>query len=247
MLLPIGDDNRDRRTTPYINYVLIGLNILVFVFLQGLGSNYEFTYAFATVPAEIVTGKDLVTQDRVVQDPLTGQRFRLPGLQVTPITVYITLITSMFMHGGIAHIFGNLLFLFVFGDNIEDRLGHLRYLIFYLVCGILASLVHVYSSLWISGDIYIPTLGASGAISGILGGYIVLFPKRRVNVLFFRILVRMPAFMALGIWFVFQLISGIGVLGSGSQAGGVAYGAHIGGFIAGCILIKLFDRVLKHG
>ncbi|HEY6046451.1 MAG TPA: rhomboid family intramembrane serine protease, partial [Pyrinomonadaceae bacterium] len=140
MLFPIADENSDRRTTPVVNYLLIAINILVFVFLQGLGSNDKFTYAYSTVPAEIVTGKDITTQDRVLEQPVTGQTVEISGLQPTPIPVYLTLITSMFMHGGIAHIFGNMLFLWIFGDNIEDRLGHFRYLVFYLVCGVLAGL-----------------------------------------------------------------------------------------------------------
>src|SRR5882757_7726341 len=139
MLFPIADENDDRGSTPWINYTIILINIFVFVFLQGLGSNDKFTYAYSTVPGEIITGRDIVTRPVTVQQ-FTGQRIEMPGLQPTPIPVYLTLLTSMFMHGGIAHIFGNMLFLFIFGDNIEDRLGHLRYLIFYLVCGIIAGL-----------------------------------------------------------------------------------------------------------
>src|SRR5512132_1196513 len=146
----------------------------------------------------------------------------------------------MFMHGGIAHIFGNMLYLWIFGDNLEDAMGHLRYLIFYLVCGVLASLSHVFATTMFGGNPYLPSLGASGAISGVLAGYLVLFPSRRVRILMFRTIQEVPAIWAIGIWFVFQLISGIGVLGSGSQAGGVAYAAHIGGFIAGLVLVKLF-------
>ena len=146
MLFPIADENIGRRTTPVVNYLLILINVLVFVFLQGFGTNERFTYAFSTVPAEIITGKDIATRDRIVVQPVTGQRFEMPGLQPTPIPVYLTLITSMFMHGGIAHIFGNMLFLFIFGDNIEDRLGHIRYLIYYLVCGIIAGLSHVFAT-----------------------------------------------------------------------------------------------------
>jgi rhomboid family protein len=243
MLFPIGDDNRGRTTTPIVNYVLIAINVLVFVFLQGLGSNDKFTYAFSTVPAEIITGRDIVTRRESVQH-FTGQRLEMPGLEPTPIPVYLTLITSMFMHGGIAHIFGNMLFLFIFGDNIEDRLGHLRYLIFYLVCGILAGLAHVFATTLFATDassLLVPSLGASGAISGVLGGYILLFPTNRVTVLLSWFVTQVPAFIAIGLWFVFQLISGLGVLGSGSQAGGVAYAAHIGGFIAGLALIKVFE------
>src|SRR3989454_518088 len=177
MLFPIADEpSTERRSPPVINYLLILVNILVFVFLQGLGTNEKFTYAFSTVPKEIVTGKDVVTPDRIVVQPFTGQRVEMPGLQPTPVSVYITLLTSMFMHGGIAHIFGNMLFLWIFGDNIEDRLGHLRYLIFYLVCGVLAGLAHVFATYIFAGDniasLLTPSLGASGAISGVLGAYI---------------------------------------------------------------------------
>jgi rhomboid family protein len=243
MIFPISDDNTGRATTPVVNYVLIAINIFVFVFLQGLGSNEKFTYAYSTVPLEIETGKDIVTDDRVVIEPTTGQRLLIPGLQVTRISVYLTLITSMFMHGGIAHIFGNMLFLWIFGDNVEDHLGHVRYLVFYLVCGILASLAHVFSSIIFASDpssLLVPSLGASGAISGVLGGYIVLHPHRRVTVFLFRFLTQVPAYVAIGIWFAFQLISGLGMLGAGSQQGGVAYAAHIGGFVAGVVLVKLF-------
>jgi membrane associated rhomboid family serine protease len=240
-MIPIGDDNRDRTITPIVNYVLIGLNILVFVFLQGLGNNQRFTYAFATVPQEILSGEDLVTEDRTLQDPVSGDTFTIPGLQPTPISVYITLLTSMFMHGGIAHLAGNMLYLWIFGDNLEDRLGHGRYLLFYLLAGLLASLAHVFTSAALGDNLLIPSLGASGAISGVLGAYLLLFPRRRVTVILFRILTRVPAIVAVGLWFVFQLISGLGMLGGGSQAGGVAYAAHIGGFIAGVALIKLFD------
>jgi membrane associated rhomboid family serine protease len=238
MLMPVGDDNRDRRLTPITNYLLIAANIFVFIFFQGLGTNEKFTYAFSTVPEEIVTGKDIVTEDQLYEDSITGERFRVSGLQPTPISVYITLITSMFMHGGFAHIFGNMLFLLIFGDNIENRVGHLRYLFFYLVCGIIASLAHVFVSVSMGSSTLIPSLGASGAISGVLGGYLLLFPKRRVRVVMFYQIMEVPAIVAIGIWFAFQLISGIGVLGS-SQVG-VAYGAHIGGFIAGLILVKFF-------
>lgn len=241
MIFPIGDDNTDRTTAPVINYILIAINLLVFVFLQGLGSNDKFTYAFSTVPEEIVTGRDITTPDRQFRNPAPGgEPVVVPGLQPTPFTVYITLLTSMFMHGGIAHIFGNMLFLWIFGDNLEHRLGHVRYLVFYLVCGLLASLAHVFTTVALGGNPLIPSLGASGAISGVLGGYILLYPSRRVRVIMFSMLTQVPAFVAIGLWFVFQLISGLGLLGGGSQEGGVAYAAHIGGFIAGLVLIKFF-------
>jgi membrane associated rhomboid family serine protease len=243
MIFPLYDDNSDRVTTPIVNYILIAINILVFVFLQQLGTNDKFTYAYSTVPQEIVTGRDVRTPDRVVETPVTGQQLLIPGLQPTPFSVYLTLLFSMFMHGGIAHIGGNMLFLWIFGDNVEDRMGHLRYLIFYLLTGVLASLAHVLSTVMFAADqssLLVPSLGASGAISGVLGGYLVLHPKRRVTVIMFRFLTDVPAYIAVGIWFAFQLISGLGVLGGGSQQGGVAYAAHIGGFVAGVALVKLF-------
>lgn len=240
MLFPIGDDNSDRSSTPIVNYILIAINVLVFVFFQGMGANDSFTYAFSTVPKEIVTGQDQVTAPRTIEDPVSGDKFQAPGLQPTPFTVYITLLTSMFMHGGWAHLFGNMLFLWIFGDNLENVMGRGRYLIFYLLCGLIASLAHVFTTVAFNGNQLVPSLGASGAISGVLGGYILLFPKRRVRVIMFNMLTQVPAFVALGLWFAFQLISGLGVLGSGSQEGGVAYAAHIGGFIAGLVLVKLF-------
>ena len=243
MIFPLYDDNTDRTTTPLVNYILIAINVLVFVFLQGLGTNEKFTYAFSTVPAEIISGEDKTTDDRVVQHPVTGQEFVVPGLQPTPLSVYLTLITSMFMHGGIAHLLGNMLFLWIFGDNLEHTLGHVRYLIFYLVCGVIASLAHVITTAMFASDpsaLLIPSLGASGAISGVLGGYILLYPHRRVTVILLRFLTQVPAYVAIGIWFAFQLISGLGFLGGGSQTGGVAYAAHIGGFLAGLVLVKFF-------
>ena len=244
MVFPVWDDNSDRTTFPFVNYAFIAINIFVFVVLQKLGSDMSFTYSFSTVPAEIMSGQDVVTAARDVEIA-TGQSVRVPGLGETPFSVYLTLFTSMFMHGGIAHIFGNMVFLWVFGDNIEDRLGHVRYVIFYLLCGVIASLAHVFTTAAFAGtqnDMLVPSLGASGAISGVLGGYILLHPSRRVTVILFRFLTDVPAYVAIGIWFLFQLISGLGVFGQGSQQGGVAYAAHIGGFIAGLVLIKFFDK-----
>ncbi len=185
MVMPIGDDNTGRRTTPVVNYVLLALNVLVFIFCQGLGANEKFTMGFSTVPKEITTGKDIVTEPRQIEVPPTGQEITVPGLEPTPISPYITLITSMFMHGGIAHLFGNMLFLWIFGDNIEEAAGHARYLAFYLLCGVLAGLAQI----GIDTDGTLPSLGASGAISGVLGGYMVLFPRNRVRVLMLRSIV----------------------------------------------------------
>ncbi|MFT4017280.1 MAG: rhomboid family intramembrane serine protease [Agriterribacter sp.] len=242
MLIPIGDDNSDRTLTPYINYLLIALNILAFIFLQAGGANLYFTYAFSTVPAEIITGTDIITQPQLIIDPNTGRQFEMPGLQPTPVSVYFTLITSMFMHGGWAHLAGNMLYLWIFGDNIENRIGHFRYLVFYLVCGVIASLSHVFSTLMLNQNSLVPSLGASGAISGVLGAYLLLFPTRRVHAFLFIFRVSIPAVLALGLWIAFQVTSGLGMLG-GEESGGVAYAAHIGGFIAGFLLIKFFDPV----
>jgi len=239
VILPLGDDNSDRTSFPIVNVALIAANVLVFVLFQGLGQNDDFTLAFSTVPAEIISGRDVVTEDREIEvSSIEGrQKVILPGLKETPIPVYLTLLTAMFMHGGIAHLLGNMWFLWIFGDNIEQDLGRIRYLAFYLLCGLFASLAHV--MLNTSGpNSLIPSLGASGAISGVMGAYLVLHPHRRVTVLLFRIVTQVPGFVAVGMWFVFQVISGIGMLGG--MESGVAYGAHIGGFAAGAALAKPF-------
>jgi membrane associated rhomboid family serine protease len=244
MVLPIGDDDTGRRSKPIVNYILIAINIAVFVFLQGLGSNERFTYAFSTVPQEIATGQDVVRKV-VIRDPVNKETVGQIDLQPTPISVYITLLTAMFMHGGIGHLFGNMLYLWIFGDNVEDDLGPIRYLTFYLVCGVLASLAHVFGTFAFGGNPYIPSLGASGAISGVLGGYIVLHPYLRVRIIVGRMLTEVPAIVAIGLWFVFQLVESLGILG-GMQTGGVAYAAHIGGFVAGLVLIKVFAIGRSH-
>ena len=239
MVFPLGDDDSDIRTLPIVNYVLIALNVFVFVVFQGMGQNDDFTYKYSTVPAEIASGEDKVTDGRIVQDPITGQQFRVPGLGVTPVSVYLTLLTSMFMHGSIMHLLGNMWFLWIFGNNIEDDLGHARYVAFYLLTGIIASLCHVVLNL--AGDnAMVPSLGASGAISGVMGAYLILHSQRPVRVFLFRVMTIVPGWVAVGLWFVFQLISSMGMLGGGSGGGGVAYAAHIGGFIAGALLAKPF-------
>jgi membrane associated rhomboid family serine protease len=240
MMIPIGDDNTGRLRTPIVTGLLIAANIFVFVFLQGLGANERFTYAFSTVPREIVTGTDVVATV-VIRDPVSGDVAGRVPLEPTPIPVYLTLFTSMFMHGGLAHIFGNMLYLWIFGDNVEDDLGHGRFLAFYLLCGLLAGLAHVAATVFFGQNPFLPALGASGAISAVLAGYLVLHPRRRVRLLWgLGGVVDVPAIFAIGIWFLFQLVSGLGMLGSGSQAGGVAYAAHIGGFLAGLVTVKLF-------
>ncbi len=240
-MFPISDDNSDRHLTPVVNYVIIVINVLVFILLQGMGHNLGFTYAFSTVPQEILTGTDVITQGQMLTDPATGQTLQIPGLQATPIPVYLTMITSMFMHGGWGHLLGNMLFLWIFGDNIENRLGHSRYLAFYLICGVIASLAHVFTTAMAGHSLLVPSLGASGAISGVMGAYLILFPHRKVRVLLLRFITQVPAIVALGMWILLQVISGMGALG-GNGGGGVAYMAHIGGFAAGMLLIKFFDK-----
>ncbi len=241
MLFPISDDNSDRHRTPYINYIFIIINVLVFIFLQGMGGNEAFTYAFSTVPAEIITGQDIVTPERLVTVAETGQQFRIPGLQPTPVNVYLTTVTSMFMHGGWMHLIGNMLYLWIFGDNIESRLGHVRYILFYLLCGVIASLSHVIVTYFSPSNPFVPSLGASGAISAVLGAYLLLYPGKSVNMLLlFRIVFSVPAWVALGFWIAMQVISGLGIFGGGND--GIAYAAHIGGFVAGMLLIKMFDK-----
>lgn len=215
---------------PIVNYAFIGINILVFLLLQQLGNNEAFDYAFALVPKEITTGVDL-TGVQIVRDSFghTGEIRHY----ATPLPVYFNFLSSMFMHGGIMHIFGNMLFLWIFGDNLENLLGHIRYAAFYLICGFAAAAAQIV----MGPDSIIPMLGASGAISGVLGGYILLFPRRQVRAIIFNFLTTVPAFVAIGIWIVYQIV--LGYL-SPAGSGGVAYAAHIGGFIAGVALIKVF-------
>jgi membrane associated rhomboid family serine protease len=229
-MFPLGDENNDRVITPYVNYAFIVINILVFVFLQGLGGNDAFSYAFSLVPREITTGVDL-SGVQVVRDSM-GNVGKVQ-LYPTPLPVYFNFLSSMFMHGDIMHIFGNMLFLWIFGDNIENMIGHVRYAAFYLICGFAAA----FAQIILGPDSIIPMLGASGAISGVLGGYILLFPTNRVRALIFNIFTTVPAYVALGLWIGIQLLQGY--LSDPGQ-GGVAYAAHIGGFLAGLALIKVF-------
>jgi membrane associated rhomboid family serine protease len=241
MVFPIGDDNSDRKTFPVVNYLLIALNIFVYIYYQRFGQNYEFTLGYATVPGEILTGHDIVTKALVERDPISGNLIESPGLAPTHVPVFLTLFTSMFMHGGLAHLAGNMLYLWIFGDNVEDALGHIKYLFFYLLCGMLAGLSHVISTLVFGQSLLIPSLGASGAISAVLGAYLRLFPGKAVHLWIFLFIIAVPAFIAVGVWFVFQVVNGLGALG-GQEAGGIAYAAHIGGFISGLFLVGLFAK-----
>jgi membrane associated rhomboid family serine protease len=239
MLLPIGDDNSDRHTTPLVNYMLILANILVFIFLQDFARDESFIYAYSTVPAEILGGADLAGAVPIT-NPITRE-VEYIHLGRTDIPIYTTLLSSMFMHGSWAHLLGNMLYLWIFGDNLENDMGHGRYLAFYLLCGVIAGLSHVFSVYFFGQNLYIPSLGASGAVSGVLGGYILMHPGRKVHVWILLGVISVPAIIAVGLWFVFQVINGMGALG-GEEASGIAYAAHIGGFVAGLILVKMFAR-----
>ena len=180
------------------------------------------------VPAEITQGRDIVG---TVQRGLT--------LAPSPSPIYLTLLSSMFMHGGLLHIGGNMLYLWIFGDNIEDEFGPFKFLAFYLLCGIAATLAQYY----VSTRSAVPNVGASGAIAGVLAAYLLMFPGKRVNVLVYNQVVAMPAMIVLGLWIVLQLVSGVGTIAATSQTadqGGVAYMAHVGGFVAGLALTFLF-------
>ena len=224
-MFPIGDQNEPGKGLPFVTLAFIAINVAVFFFLQA--PNEAFTYAYSAIPFEITTGTDLV---RPVPIDVGGQQVLIPQ-EPGPSPIYLTLITSMFMHGGIAHLGGNMLFLWIFGDNVEHRVGHIPYAIFYITAGIIASLAQIA----VNPDSVIPTLGASGAISGVLGAYIVMFPSNTVTVILGRYPTQVPAIVAIGIWAVFQFLSGFGSLGTDETTGGVAYMAHIGGFIAGLI------------
>lgn len=216
-MLPIGDEFHGRTRTPYVTYTLVAINVLIFLyeFILPNRALMEFVYRWGVIPVEVTN------QERV-----------------------FTLFTSMFLHGGWMHLIGNMLFLWVFGDNIEDAMGHFRFLVFYVICGLGAALVQV----WTNPLSQIPLIGASGAIAGVLGAYIVLFPHGRIRTLviagFFITTILVPAWIMLGYWILIQFISGFMALSVRNQdVGGVAFWAHIGGFVLGAVLVFLFrDR-----
>ncbi len=227
MVFPLSDDNSDRQRVPWITWSLITANVLVFVLFQQGGTNDSVTLAFCQVPAEIMSGQDIVTEPSIREVEYEGQQYQIsvPGLRPTPIPVYLTLLTGIFLHGGWMHLLGNMWFLFIFGDNVEDDMGHARYLIYYLAAGVLASLAFVFLNAR-GDDALTPCLGASGAISGVLGGYLVLHPNRRVSVILFRFIMDVPGYVAVGIYFLMQVVLGLSDTGVG-----VAYSAHVSGFI----------------
>lgn len=218
-MFPIGDEDEPGGAFAIVTYTLIALNVLAFLLELGQGSEASvqgFITAWGVVPREYAAHQDIAP--------------------TIPAPFWTTLFSSMFLHGGWLHLGGNMLYLWIFGDNLERVMGPVRFLIFYLVCGVAASAAHIAFNLQSA----IPSVGASGAISGVLGGYLLLFPRNRVRVLTRAGIVPVPAVMMLGIWIVIQFINGIGSMARTPETAGVAYMAHIGGFAAGLLLVKLF-------
>jgi membrane associated rhomboid family serine protease len=230
-MIPLRDDVPSR-TFPLVNITLIALNVLAFLWEMSLGPHIERALMqVAVVPLLFTGGDGSLGPGDVLTSAFDPQlSFRV--------------FFSMFLHGGFAHIFGNMLYLWIFGDNVEDRMGHGRYLVFYLLCGWLASYAHVLSD---PGS-RLPSIGASGAIAGVLGAYFLLYPHARVVVawppplLFFLPLMQIPALIMLGLWFLQQFLFGLGSLAFPTEGGGVAFWAHAGGFVAGLALVRLFER-----
>ena len=219
-MLPLRDD-QPRYSTPYVTYFLIALNLLIFLFESMLD------------PASL---KGLIYQLGIVPEHLTA--FLAGSPKYPLIAVVLPFFTSMFLHGGWLHVIGNMWFLHIFGDNIEDYLGHFKFLVFYLLCGVIAMAAQVISD----PHSRVPALGASGAIAGVLGAYFLLYPRARVLTWFFIFVIYVPAWLILGYWFVLQFLNGAAtsLTYAGHSMGGVAFWAHVGGFIAGAVLIKIF-------
>jgi membrane associated rhomboid family serine protease len=219
-MIPLKDDIPASRT-PVVNYALIAINCLVYIYLWTLGGEgyQEALIRWGTIPYEITHGVELS-----------------PSMAFPP---FLTLFTSMFLHGGLFHLGGNMLYLWIFGDNVEDRLGHVKYFFFYIISGLAASLLFIFTS----PQSQVPMIGASGAIAGVLGAYMITFPKAKVlTLIFFGFFIRItpiPALLVLGFWFLFQLLYALPSIGS--TTGGVAFFAHVGGFIAGMVLFKFFS------
>jgi len=219
VIFPISDDDRDLLRPAYVSIGLLVINVLVFLWQQ---LHPEFLFGWSVIPREISTGQDIVGSVVMPSGVM--------HLLESPSPVYLTIFSAMFMHGGWGHLGGNMLYLWIFGDNVEHRFGSLKFLVFYLVSGIVATFAQVATN----PQGLIPNVGASGAISGVLGAYLVLFPRNKVNAIFFFRLVSVPAVLVLGMWGLMQFVSGAGTLSaSGEETGGVAYAAHIGGFVAG--------------
>ncbi len=230
MFLPLGDDNSRRRSFPFLTITIIGINAFIWYLQLVLGDS--FTNGYSVVPKELFTGADIIGRETI----LAGAHKISYQLYQGPTPIYLTILSSMFMHGSWPHIIGNMLYLFIFGDQIEDVLGKFRYILFYLSCGTIATLAHAYGD----PNSVIPSLGASGAIAGVLGAYLIYQPNNNVKVIFLRQIRHVPAYVVLGSWFALQVVSQISPVDS--SGGGVAYLAHIGGFIAGILLLPILRR-----
>jgi membrane associated rhomboid family serine protease len=246
MVLPLGDLEKTR-IVPVVTYVLIALNVVMFVVQRDQGD--AFTVAYAATPFEITHNVDLTGQERLEftdDDPFDlnpRRRARLQQMVLNqapgPHPIWLTLFTAMFLHGSPLHLAGNMLYLWIFGDNVEEVLGAVRYLIVYLACGLIGSIFQIVAN----PDSLVPTLGASGAIAGVMGAYVIWFPHNRVRVLVFRFITEMPAIVVIGAWIAMQVWEGVGSIGHLGESGGVAYLAQVGGALTGLLVAWLFrDR-----
>jgi membrane associated rhomboid family serine protease len=236
--IPLSDNPGVRRRFPFVNYALILINIGVFIYELTLPDQGDcFTKAYSLIPSAVLNAHTVATGCSIAE----------------PTPVFLTLITAMFLHAGLLHIGGNMLYLWIFGDNVEDRLGHLWYLVFYLACGLAANIAQIAATVATHGDLNVLNLGASGAIAGVLGAYLVFYPGSRVNTLVFLgvffTIARISAFIVIGFWFLIQLVDAFVSIGPSSASGtggGVAYFAHIGGFLLG-LVIALLVRPMTSG
>lgn len=223
-MIPLRDDIPSTKT-PVITVGLIVINVVVYVYQRFSGMGLEmWAWQFGLIPSELTTG---IEQTPELSAPVT-----------------LNLFSSMFLHGGFFHLAGNMLYLWIFGDNVEDRLGHTGFLMFYLVCGVAAALYFI----WTAPHLRVPLVGASGAIAGVLGAYLLSYPRARIaTLIFFGFFIRViyiPALIVLGLWFLLQIFSGLPSLGAAEQSGGTAFFAHVGGFIAGMLLIWPMSKLL---
>jgi membrane associated rhomboid family serine protease len=248
MVLPLGDLQRTQ-IFPVVNYTLLALNVIMFLVQQQKGE--PFTLAYAATPYEITHNEDLdepvaQTVRVLVRDPFGGahiaERNRPIEHYPCPIPVRWTLLTSMFLHGSWMHLIGNMLYLWIVGDNVEEVLGSIRYLIVYLACGLVGSLAQILAN----PDSVIPTLGASGAIAGIMGAYVIWFPHHQIRVLVFRFITVLPAVIVIGGWIALQIWLGANAIGKAGESGGVAYLAHVGGAVTGIIVAFLFQSDARY-
>lgn len=234
MLFPLYDDDSKLKKTAWVTIIFLIANIAVFLYQQ---SNPAFTQGYSAVPHEILTNTDLVGEKTITVGEQTGQIPHTPG----PVPLFLTLFTAMFMHGGWMHLGSNMLFLWIFGDNVELRFGAVRFIIFYLVSGVVASLTHIL----MAPTSIIPSLGASGAIYGILGAYLVMFPRNRINTLFFIKIISLPAIVVIGFFAVTQVATmWMMNKNGGMTGGGVAYSAHVGGLVAGIVMGLAFRFII---